>query len=326
MRRRDFVTFLGGAAAMPFAARGQERVRRIGVLMGTADSDLDQKALVLVFTRALAELGWQEGTKINIEYRWAAGDAARLQAHAAELGRLALDAIFVQGTPATTALRRSAPATPLVFVNVTDPIVTGLVSSLAHPGGNITGFTNYEFSMGGKWLEILKEIAPIVTRVAVVFNPDNPVMPGNVRSIEAAGPTLATQVSVRPARNAEEFERTISAYASEANSGMLVLLDFVTLAHRELIIGLANRYRLPTGFGLRVFATSGGLFSYGVDPVDLFRRAAAYVDRILKGAKPTDLPVQQPNKFQLVINLKTAAAIGLTVPPTLLARADEVIE
>ena len=326
MRRREFITLLGSAAAMPFAARGQERVRRIGVLMGTADSDPDQMALVLVFTQALAELGWQDGTKFKVEYRWAAGDVARLQAHAVELGRLGLDTIFAQGTPATMALRRSAPTTPLVFVNVTDPVVTGLVSSLAHPGGNITGFTNYEFSMGGKWLGILREIAPSVTRVAVVFNPDNPVMPGNVRSIEAAGPTLGTQVSVRPARNAEEFERTISAYASDANSGMLVLLDFVTLAHRELIIGLANRYRLPTGFALRVFATSGGLFSYGVDPVDLFRRAASYVDRILKGAKPTDLPVQQPNKFQLVINLKTAAAIGLTVPPMLLARADEVIE
>ena len=326
MRRREFIAGIGGAAAMPFVARSQERVRRIGVLMGTADSDPDQKALVLEFARALAELGWQEGTKVTIEYRWAAGDAVRLQAYAAELGRLALDAIFVQGTPATTALRRSAPTTPLVFVHVTDPVVTGLVSSLAHPGGNITGFTNYEFSMGGKWLGILREIAPNVTRVAVVINPDNPVMPENVRSIEAAGPALGIQVSASPARNAEEFERTISGYASQANSGMLVLLDFVTLAHRELIIRLANRYRAPTGFGLRVFATSGGLFSYGVDSVDLFRRAAAYVDRILKGSKPSDLPVQQPNKFQLVINLKTATAIGVTVPPMLLARADEVIE
>ena len=294
--------------------------------MGTAETDADQKALVSVFTQSLGELGWQEGTKINIEYRWAAGDTARLQAHAADLGRLALDAIFAQGTPATTALRRSAPTTSLVFVNVTDPIVTGLVSSLAYPGGNITGFTNYEFTMGGKWLGILREIAPSVNRVAVVFNPDNPVMPGNVRSIEAAGPTLGTQVSVRPARSGEEFERAISAHAAHANSGMLVLLDFLTLAHRDLIIGLATRYRLPTGFALRVFATSGGLFSYGVDPVDLFRRGASYVDRILKGAKPAELPVQQPNKFQLIINLKTAKTLGLEVPPMLLARADEVIE
>jgi putative tryptophan/tyrosine transport system substrate-binding protein len=328
LKRREFITLLGGAAAWPLAARAQqpEQARRIGVLMGTADSDPDQKALVSVFTEALAELGWKEGTKIHIEYRWAAGDIARLRASAAELARLALDAIFVQGTPATTALRQAAPTTPLIFVNVTDPVSSGLVSSLAHPGGNITGFTNYEFSMGGKWLEILREIALGITRVAVVFNPDNPVMPGQVRSIEAAGPTLGIQVAARPARNAEEFERAISASASDANGGLLVLLDFVTRAHRELIIGLAARYRLPTGYSLRVFATSGGLFSYGVDPIDLFRRGASYVDRILKGAKPADLPVQQPNKFELVINLKAAKALGLTVPETLLARADEVIE
>jgi putative tryptophan/tyrosine transport system substrate-binding protein len=327
--RREFITLLGGAAAVwPLAAAAQQadRMRRIGVLMGTADSDPDQKGMVRVFTQALSDLGWKEAANISIDYRWAAGEPARLQAHAAELARLGLDAIFVQGTPAATALRRAAPTTPLVFVNVTDPITTGLVSSLAYPGGNITGFTNYEFSMAGKWLEILKEMSPGVSRVAAIFNPDNPVMPQNVRSIEAAAPILGIQVSARPARNAQEFEQAITGFASEANGGMLVLLDFLTLAHRELIIGLATRHQLPTGYGLRVFATSGGLFSYGVDPVDLFRRAASYVDRILKGAKPADLPVQQPNKFELVINLKTAKALGLEVPPALLARADEVIE
>jgi putative ABC transport system substrate-binding protein len=329
MKRREFITLLGGAAATwPVAARAEQavRARRIGVVMGTADSDPDQKALVSVFTRELAALGWDDGTKIDIEYRWAAGDAARLRAHAAELAHLAPDAIFVQGTPATTALRQAAPTTPLVFVNVTDPVSSGLVSSLARPGGNVTGFTNYEFSMGGKWLEILREIAPSVTRVSVVFNPDNPIMPTQVRSIEAAGPALGIQVASRAASNAMEFERAISAAASEANGGLFVPLDFVTLAHRELIIGLATRYRLPSGFALRVFAVSGGLFSYGVDPVDLFRRGASYIDRILKGAKPADLPVQQPNKFELVINLKAAKALDLTVPPSLLARADEVIE
>jgi putative tryptophan/tyrosine transport system substrate-binding protein len=328
-KRREVITLLGGAAAAwPLAARAQqsERIGRIGVLMGTSDSDADQTRMVAVFTQALSGLGWKEGANINIDYRWAAGDSARLQAHAAELARLGLDAIFVQGTPATTALRRAAPTTPLVFVNVTDPITTGLVSSLAHPGGNITGFTNYEFSMGGKWLEILKEISPGLSRVAAIFNPDNPVMPQNVRSIEAAAPILGIQISARPARNAQEFEQAIIGFGSEPNGGMLVLLDFLTLAHRELIIGLATRHRLPTGYGLRVFATSGGLFSYGVDPVDLFHRAASYVDRILKGAKPADLPVQQPNKFELVINVKAAGALGLEVPPTLLARADEVIE
>jgi putative ABC transport system substrate-binding protein len=329
IKRRDFITLIGGAAvSWPLAARAQqpERMRRIGVLMGTADTDPDQKALVSVFVRALEDLGWKEGTNIHVEYRWAAGDTARLRAQAEEFARLAPDAIFAQGTPATAALRRAAPTTSLVFVNVTDPVGSGLVSSLAYPGGNITGFTNYELSMGGKWLEILQEIAPAITHVGVVFNPDNPVMPGQVRSIEAAGPKFGIQMSTRPVRNDEEIEQAIKASASEANAGLLVLLDFLTLAHRELIIGLATRHRLPTGYSLRVFATSGGLFSYGVDPVDLFHRGASYVDRILKGAKPTDLPVQQPTKYELVINLKTAKSLGLTVPETLLATADEVIE
>ena len=329
MRRRDFIRVVGAsAAAWPLAVRAQQpdRMRRIGVLMGTAESDFDQKALVSAFTRVLEELGWKQGTNIHVEYRWAAGETARLVPQAAELARLDPDAIFVQGTPATMALRQAAPTTPLVFVNVTDPVSSGLVSSLAYPGGNITGFTNYEFSMGGKWLEILKEIAPGVTRVAVVFNPDNPVLPGQARSIDAAGPTLGIEVLVRTARNAEEFERAIRASATEANGGLLVLLDILTLAHRELIIRLANRYRLPTGYSLRVFATSGGLFSYGVDPIDLLRRGASYVDRILKGTKPADLPVQQPTKFELVINLKTAKALGLKVPDKLLVAATDLIE
>src|SRR5262245_2577796 len=323
MTRREFITLLGGAAVWPLAVRARQadRMRRIGVLMGTADSDPDQRALVSVFTRAVEELGWRENANIDIEYRWAAGDLDRLRAHAAELARLDPDAIFAQGTPATTALRNAAPKTPLVFVMVTDPVNTGLVSSLAYPGGNITGFTNYEFSMGGKWLEILREAAPGVARVAVVFNPDNPALPGQVRSIEAAGPTLGVQVIARPARNAEELKKAIGASASEANSGLLFPVDFLTLAHRELIIGLAARYRLPTGYSVRVFATSGGLFSYGIDPADQFRQGASYVDRILKGAKAADLPVQGPTKFELVINLKTAKALGLTVPPALLARA-----
>jgi putative ABC transport system substrate-binding protein len=329
LKRREFITLLGGAAvAWPLAVRAQqgERMRRIGVLMGTAESDLDQKALVSAFTRALEDLGWKEGANIRIDRRWAEGDVAGLRTQASELARLALDVIFAQGTPATTALRQAAPTTPLVFVNISDPISSGLVSSLAYPGGNITGFTNYEFSMGGKWLEILKDIAPGITRVAAIFNPDNPALAGLFRSIEAAGSTLGIQVAPRPARNAEEFQRTISAFASEPNGGLLVLLDFVTLAHRDLIIKLATDHRLPAGYALRTFAVSGGLISYGVDPVDLFRRAASYVDRVLKGVKPADLPVQQPIKFELVINLKTAKALGLDVPATLLARADEVIE
>jgi putative ABC transport system substrate-binding protein len=209
---------------------------------------------------------------------------------------------------------------------ITDPVSSGLVSSLAHPGGNITGFTNYEFSMGGKWLEFLREIAPGTTRVAVVFNSGNPALLGQLRSIEAAGPTLGIQVAARPAHNAEECERTIRVFAAEPNGGLLVLLDFVTLAHRDLIIKSAAKHRLPAGYSLRAFVAGGGLISYGVDAVDLFRRGASYVDRILKGTKPADLPIQQPTKFELVINLKSAKALGLDVSPMLLARADEVIE
>jgi putative ABC transport system substrate-binding protein len=294
--------------------------------MGTAEGDHDQEGLVSVFRRTLEDLGWKESINIHIEYRWAGGDTARLRAQAAELARLALDTIFAQGTPATTALRQAAPTTPVVFVNVSDPVSTGLVSSLAHPGGNITGFSNYEFSMGGKWLEILKEISPSISRVAVIYNPDNPVMAENLKSVEAAGPKLGIQVAARPGRSPKDFERAIGAWGSETNAGLLTLLDFLTLAHRDVIIALAARYRLPAGYSLRIFAVDGGLFSYGVDAKDLFRRGAAYVDQILRGAKPANLPVQQPTKYELIINLKTAKALGLTVPLTLQASADEVIE
>ena len=271
-------------------------------------------------------LGWNEGKNIQIEYRWAAGDPARLPALAAELSRLTPDAIFAQGTPATTALRQAAPTAPVVFVNVSDPVRTGLVSSFAHRGGNITGFTNYELSMGGKWLEILKQISPGVDRVAVIYNPDNPVMSGNLHSIEVAGPKLGVQVVAKPGRKPEDFERAIGVWASEAKGGLLVLLDFLTLAHRDLIIALAARYRLPAGYALRVFAVNGGLFSYGIDAKDLFRRGAAYINEILKGTRPADLPVQQPTKYELIINRKTANALGFSIPQTLLATADEVIE
>jgi putative ABC transport system substrate-binding protein len=327
--RREFITLLGGAATWPLAARAQqgERMRRVGVLMGTAESDPDQNALVVRLTQTMAELGWKEGSNIHFEYRWAAGDVSRLWAHASELARLAPDAIFVQGTPGTIALRQSAPTTPLVFVMVTDPISSGLVSSLAQPAGNITGFTNYEFSMGGKWLAILKELAPSIRRVAVIHNPDNPALTGGqLRAIEAAGPSLDIQVTGGPVRSVKEIEQTISALAGAANGGFLVLADYLTLAHRKLIVELAAHHRLPAGYNLLAFAASGGLVSYGVDPGDLFRRAASYIDRILKGGRPSDLPIQQPTKFSLIINLNTAKALGLTVPLTLQASADEVIE
>jgi putative ABC transport system substrate-binding protein len=329
MRRRKFISLLGGAvAAWPLKAHAQQStgIKRVGVLMGTAESDPDQKALVSVFSQALADLDWKEGTNIHIEHRWAAGDVSRLPVLAAELARVAPVAIFVQGTPSTTALRQAAPTTPVVFVNVSDPVSTGLVSSLAHPGGNITGFANYEFSMGSKWLEILKQLSPGLVRVAVIYNPDNPVMSGNLHSIEVAGPKLETQVIARPCRKSEDFERAIDASASKPNGGLLVLLDFLTLAHRDLIITLAARHRLPAGYALRVFAVNGGLFSYGVDAKDLFRRGAAYVSEILKGGKPANLPVQQPTKYELIINRKTANTLGLNIPQTLLATADELIE
>jgi ABC-type uncharacterized transport system substrate-binding protein len=329
MRRREVITLLGGAAAAwPLTARAQqgERVRRIGVLMGTAESDPDQKAQVSAFAQALADHGWRDGRNILLEYRWASGDAAHLREQAAELASLTPDVVLAQGTPATTALRHAAPATAIVFVMVTDPVGSGLVSSLAHPGGRITGFTNYESTMGGKWLEALREVAPGMNRVAVIHNPDNAAAPGQLRAMEAAAPTLGVRVTAAPVRGAVEIEQAIAAFTPGTNGGLVVLVDFITLTHRDLIVTLAAHHRLPAIFNVSAFVKSGGLASYSVNPTDLFRRAAAYVDRILKGAKPADLPVQQPTKFELIINLKTARALGLEVPPTLLARADEVIE
>jgi ABC-type uncharacterized transport system substrate-binding protein len=327
MRRRDFITLLGGAAATwPVIASAQQSSRRIGILMGTAESDPDQQALVSTFVHALGELGWRDGENIHIDYGWAAGDANRLQSLAAELASRSPDAILVQGTPAATVLRRAAPTTPTVFVMVTDPISSGLVASLARPGGNITGFTNYELATSGKWLEILKEVAPAVTRVAVLHNPENPALTVQLRAIEAAAPGLGVEVTAAPVRSRADIEPTIAVFAQGAKGGLLVLVDFITLAQRELIIKLAEQHRLPSMFNVRAFVRSGGLLSYAIDPSDLFRRAAAYVDRILKGAQAADLPVQQPTKFELVVNLKAAKALGLKIPETFLLRADEVIE
>jgi putative tryptophan/tyrosine transport system substrate-binding protein len=328
MRRREFVTLLGSAAAAwPFAAQSQQNsVRTIGVLMGTSELDSDERALISVLTQTLATLGWKDGSDIHIETRWAGGDIARLDGLASELAHLAPSVIVTQGTPTTIAVRRAAPSTPVVFINVSDPVSTGLVSSLAHPGGNITGFTNFDYSIGAKWLSILKEIAPYLTHVTVLFNPDNPIWEGWVRAVNSAGSKLGIEIETKPARNPGEFEQAITASASKTNVGLLVLLDFVTLAHRDLIVDLAARYRLPAGYGRRDFVASGGLYSYGVDPNDLFRRAASYVDLILKGTKPADLPIQEPTRFELIVNLKTAKALGLTVPTTLLVTADEVIE
>jgi len=330
MRRRGFITLLVGAASPPILlslpVRAQHAIRRIGVLMGTAESDVEQRALVATFIRRLTDLGWRDNENIHIEYRWAAGDPDRLRNLAAELAGLSLDAIFAQGTPATTALRRSAPTTPVVFVNVTDPVSSGLVSSVAHPGGLITGFSNYEAAIGGKWLELFKEAAPAVTRVAALFNADNPGLDKSVRALNAAAPTLGMRVIEAPARDANEIKHAIDDFAKDRDGGLLVFGDFLMMANRELIVTLAATHHLAALYSLRQFTTHGGLMSYSIDSSDLFFRAATYVDRILRGVKPGDLPVQQPTKFELVINLKTAKALGLEIPPTLLARADEVIE
>jgi putative tryptophan/tyrosine transport system substrate-binding protein len=329
MIRREFITLLGGAAAAwPMAASAQqpERSRRIGVLMGTAESDLDQKASLSVLVEALAALDWIEGRNIRIEYRWAAGDANLLRAHAVELAGLSLDVALAQGTPPTAALRQAAPATPIVFVSVADPVGSGLVDSLARPGGNSTGFANYEITMAGKWLATLKEVAPGVNRVMVLVNPDNAGNAGLWRAMEVAASKLQVQLSPALVRAAADIRRAVETFAMSEGGGLVILADFVTLAHRELIVSLATQFRLPTAFSERSFVSLGGLVSYGIDRAALFRNAAFYVDRILRGGKPADLPVQQPTKFELVVNLKTAKALGLTIPETFLIRADEVIE
>ena len=323
MRRRAFITLLGAAAASsplwPFAARAQQsdRMRRIGVLMSFAASDPESQMRLAAFEKGLRELGWVEGRNLRTEYRFAAGGGDLLRSHAAELVRMAPDLILANSTPVMAALQEQRRTLPIVFVQVTDPVGQGLVPNLARPGGNLTGFTNFEFSIGTKWLETLKEIAPRVTRVALVFNPDTAPFAGLFRQpVEAAAPSFGVTPSLAAGRDAAGIERAIDAFAREPNGGLMVLPDVSTTNHRELIIALAARHRLPAVYPYRYFAASGGLLSYGSDVADVFRRAATYVDRILKGASPGELPVQAPTKYELVINLKTAKALGLEVPPT----------
>jgi putative ABC transport system substrate-binding protein len=329
MRRREFITLLGGAAAAwPLAARAQQsgRVRRIGALMGIAENDPESQARITAFLQRLQELGWTEGRNVRIDYRFAGGDTRRMRAYAAELVGLAPDVILVQSNDGLAALRQETRTVPIVFAVVADPVGSGFVESLARPGGNITGFTIFEPSLGGKWLQALKEIAPGVTRVAAILHPETTANVGFLRAAEAAAPSFGMTLTAEGVHDAAEIERAVTAFAAEPNGGLVVLPHPVTAAHRDLIIGLAARHRLPAVYAFRFFATAGGLMAYGNDSVDLFRRAAAYVDRILKGEKPGELPVQAPIKFELFINLKTAKALGLEVPPTLLGRADEVIE
>ena len=328
MKRREFITLVGGAAvAWPLAARAQQpdKVYRVGMLTGQPEGDPENAARLAAFRLALGKFGWSEGRNLLIDIRWGAGDPGRMRVLAKELNSLAPDIVVSESTPATAALRQEIPNVPIVFSQVANPVGAGFAASLAHPSGNITGFTNFEPSMGGKWLELLKEVAPRVARTAAIFNPET--HSGQYwQSIEAAAPSLAVTFTRAPVRDAAEIERTIEAFARDPNGGLLVMPDSFTLTHRELIVALAERHRLPSIYAFRVFPASGGLLSYGIDQVEIYRRIAAYVDRIFRGANPGELPIEGPTKFELAVNLKTAKALGLDVPLPLLARADEVIE
>jgi putative ABC transport system substrate-binding protein len=326
VKRRDFVTLLGGAAALPLAARAQqpERMQRIGVLMNLAADDAEGQGRVAAFQQALQQLGWTGGRNVRIDYRWAAGDTGRFHRYAEELLALGPDVVLASATPSVQALQQATRTVPIVFANVGDPVAMGIVASLARPGGNATGFTPLEFGFAAKWLELLKEIAPRVTRVAVLR--DLTIGPAHLSAIQAVAPSFNVELSVVGVRDASEIERSVTAFARSSTGGMIVTTSTSALVHRELITTLAARYKLPAVYGFRYMVTAGGLISYGADPIDMYRRAASYIDRILRGEKPADLPVQAPTKYELVINLKTARILGLEIPSSVLARADEVIE
>ena len=328
MRRREFITLVGGAAGWPLAAYAQqpERVRRIGVLMNLAADDPEAKTYIGTFLQQLQELGWNVGRNVQIDYRWTAGDASLIRNFAAELIALAPEVILTVGGSYVGPLQQATHSIPIVFVQVADAVGGGFVNSLARPGGNATGFTNFEFDFSGKWLELLKQIAPHVTRTAILRDPANPSGAGQFGAIQAVAPSFGVEVSPVNMRDAGGIERDVTAFAQKPNGGLIVTPSTLAVVHRALIVTLAARHRLPAIYPFRYFVSGGGLISYGPDPVDQYRRAAGYVDRILKGEKPADMPVQAPTKYELVINLKTAKALGLTVPPSLLARADEVIE
>jgi putative ABC transport system substrate-binding protein len=330
MRRRDFITLLGSAAAWPVVARAQqgERVRRIGVLMEPPEDDPEGKAHLSGFTQALEELGWTDGRNLRMDVRWAAGSFERMRMFAEELVDLQPDVILARGTPATAAFQRKTRTIPIVFVAVGDPVGSGFVAGLPRPGGNITGFGDAEQAISSKWLELLKKIAPGIKRVAIMFNPD--VAPGGgsyfMPSAEAAARALKVEPIAAPVHSDAEIESVMTSLGREPGGGLVVTPDGFVLVHRAPIILLAARNNVPAVYWDNVFARDGGLLGYGPDRVDLFRRSASYVDRILRGAKPSDLPVQLPVKFEMTLNVKTAKALGLTVPTSLLAIADEVIE
>ena len=329
MKRREFITLLGGAAATwPLAARAQqpERMRRIGVLMNSSATDSEGKARFAAFLQGLQQLGWTDGRNVRMDIRWGAtGDIDGIRKYAAELVALSPDVILATTTPSIAALQQATRTVPIVFAMVVDPVGAGFVESLARPGGSTTGFMQFEYSLSGKWLELLKQIAPAVTRAAVFRDPSNPTGIGQFAVIQVMAPPLGMEVIPVDVREVAEMERAVAAFNRVANGGLIVTGGQATV-HRELIFQLAARHRLPAVYPYRYYVTSGGLISYGPDLPGLFRHAAGYVDRILNGAKPADLPVQAPTKYELVINLRTAKTLGLDVPATVLARADEVIE
>jgi putative tryptophan/tyrosine transport system substrate-binding protein len=329
MKRRKFITLLGSASvAWPLAARAQqpERMRRIGVLMALASDDPEGQARFVAFVQGLEESGWTDGRNVRIDTRWAAGDADRFRKYAAELIALAPDVILASGGTGVGALLQVTRTVPIVFTQTNDPVGAGYVDSLARPRGNATGFTNMEYGMSGKWLELLKEIAPRVTRAAVIRDATIPQGIGQFGAIQAVAPSFGVELRPIDAREAPEIERAVTDFARSANGGLIVTGSAMTAVHRDLIITLAAEYKLPAVYWDRFFVTGGGLISYGPDSIDPHRRAAGYVDRILKGEKPADLPVQAPTKYELVVNLKTAKALGLAIPQAVLSRADEVIE
>ncbi|MFY9882846.1 MAG: ABC transporter substrate-binding protein [Pseudolabrys sp.] len=330
MRRREFIGgILGSSATWPLAARAQqgEQMRRIGVLTsGAAADDPDGQVRSAAFVRGLQQLGWTDGRNIRIDYRWGAGDADNMRKYAAELVALAPDVILASGTASVAPLLQATRTVPIVFVQVTDPVGAGFVDSLAHPGGNATGFLLFEYAISAKWLELLKEIAPRVSRAGVIRDPAQTAGTGQFGVIQSVAPSLGMDVSAINLRDAPEIERGIAAFARSANGGLILTSSALSVVHRDLIVTLAARHKLPAVYYRRQFVTGGGLISYGPDVAEQNRRAAGYVDRILKGEKPADLPVQAPTKYELLVNLKTAKALGLTVPTSLLARADEVIE
>ncbi len=329
LMRREFITLLSSALAWPLAARAQQPdgARRIGVLMAVPENGADSQARVTTFQKGLEKLGWTVGRNLEIDYRWGMFDVERARVAATDLLRLAPDVILANGTAALAAAQQATRTVPIVFTVVSEPLAQGFIQSLARPGGNITGFTNLEPTVGAKWLELLKEIAPGVTRVALIFNPEvTPIAIALSHSAEAAAQKFAVEPIVAPVHRPAEIESVITMLAREPGGGLILPVDTFSTAHRKLIVELAARYRLPAVYGFRYFAAEGGLISYGIHVLDQFLQAAAYVDRILRGERPADLPVQQPTKFELVINLKTAKALGLDIPPKLLALADEVIE